>query len=219
MALVIDRRFRGPDESGNGGYTAGLIAGALGGGVMEVTLRLPPPLDEPLRLDAEGRVWDDHALIAEARPAELGIAAPDPVAWGDAKAAEDPDLDSPFPHCFVCGHARGPDGLHIHAGRVAGLDVFAATWEVAGDAFGPEFAWAALDCPGAYATGAPGRGPVLLGRLTAEIVRVPQAGERCVVVAWPLGAEGRKHAAGTALYTDGGELLALARALWLEPRR
>jgi hypothetical protein len=218
MAIVIANRFRGPEESGNGGYSAGVIAGELGGESVEVTLRLPPPLEELLRLDAEGRVWDDHALIAEARAGEVGIAAADPVAWGDALAASSPDLDSPFPQCFVCGHARGEDGLHIHAGPIENRGVHAATWEVREDTVGPEFVWATLDCPGAYATGVPGRGVVVLGRLTARIDRVPEAGERCVVVAWPLGSEGRKHAAGTALYTDGGELLGLARALWIEPR-
>jgi hypothetical protein len=35
---------------------------------------------------------------------------------------------------------------------------------------------------------------------------------------WPLGAEGRKHYAGTALYTAEGELLGVARATWVEPR-
>jgi hypothetical protein len=59
---------------------------------------------------------------------------------------------------------------------------------------------------------------VVLGRLTARVDRVPELGERCVVVAWPLGSDGRKHGAGTALYTDSGELLGLARALWIEPR-
>ncbi len=218
MAILIDSRFRGPAESGNGGYSAGVIARELGGSSVEVTLRLPPPLDEPLRLDAEGRVWDDHALVAEAVLGEVGIAASDPVAWGDARAAEAPDLDSPFPQCFVCGHARGPDGLHIHAGPIENRDVYAATWEVREDTVGAEFVWAALDCPGAYATGAMGRGSLVLGRLTARVDRVPGADERCVVVAWPLGSDGRKHAAGTALYTDAGELVGLARALWIEPR-
>jgi hypothetical protein len=219
MAIVIAHRFRGPESSGNGGYSAGLIARELGGGEVEVTLRLPPPLDEPLRLDEDGRVWDDHALIAEARSGEVGVAPPDPVAWGDARAAETPDLDSPFPQCFVCGHARGADGLHIHAGPIEGLDVCAATWEVGPDAVGPEFVWAALDCPGAYATGVPGRSTVVLGRLAARVQRVPEAGERCVVVGWPLGSDGRKHAAGTALFSADGELLGIARALWVEPRR
>lgn len=225
MAIVIDSRFRGPEASGNGGYTCGVIAQALGGDTalggddVEVTLRLPPPLDEVLRLDGEGCVWDDHALIAEARRMEVGISPPDPVAWGDARAAETPDLGSPFPQCFVCGAARVEgDGLRIFAGPVAGQDAVAATWTVRDDTVGPEFVWAALDCPGAYATGVPGRGVVLLGRLTARVERVPQAGERCVVVGWPLDSEGRKHGAGTALFTDAGELLGLAKALWVEPR-
>src|SRR5580765_2437622 len=51
MAIVIVRRFRGPDESGNGGYSAGLFAPAHGGDVVEVTLRLPPPLETALELD------------------------------------------------------------------------------------------------------------------------------------------------------------------------
>jgi hypothetical protein len=219
MAIVIASRFRGPESSGNGGYTCGVIAQELGGDGVEVTLRLPPPLDEPLRLDADGRVWDDHALIAEARRAEVGLAPPDPVAWGDAEAAETPDPGSPFPHCFVCGAERAEgDGLRIFAGPVGGRDAVAATWVVRDDTVGPEFVWAALDCPGAYATGVPGRGVVLLGRLTARVERVPQAGERCVVVGWRLASDGRKHGAGTALFTAGGELLGLGRALWVEPR-
>jgi hypothetical protein len=219
MSILIASRFRGPDTSGNGGYSAGLIAKELGGDEVEVTLRLPPPLDEVLRLDDEGRVWDDHALIAEARASVVGLTPPDAVSWGHAAAAEIPDLDSPFLHCFVCGAGREDgDGLRIFAGPVAGRDVFAATWTVRDDTVGPEFVWAALDCPGAYATGVPGRGTVVLGRLTARVDRVPQPGERCVVVGWHIDSEGRKHGAGTALFTDAGELLGLAKALWVEPR-
>jgi len=217
MAIVIDSRFRGPDDSGNGGYTCGVIARERGGEELEVTLRLPPPLDEWLRLDDDGRVWDDHALVAEVREGAVELEPPPPVGWDEAVAAQAPDLDSPFPHCFVCGHARA-DGLHIHAGAVEGRELVAAPWQVAADTVGPEFVWAALDCPGAYATGVLGRGAIVLGRLTARIERVPEAGERCVVVGWPLESDGRKHGAGTALFTDAGDLLGLARALWIEPR-
>ena len=152
-----------------------MIARERGSGETEVNLRLPPPLDEWLRLDDEGRVWDDHALVAEVRAGAVELEPPAPVSWDDAVAAQAPDLDSPFPHCFVCGHAR-TDGLHIHAGPVAGRDVVAAPWQVAPDAVGPEFVWAALDCPGAYATGVLGRGTIVVGRLTARVERVPQAG-------------------------------------------
>ena len=56
--LTIARRFRGPRTSANGGYASGLLAGAarelglddrLG---IEVTLRLPPPLERPLTVNA-----------------------------------------------------------------------------------------------------------------------------------------------------------------------
>ena len=64
----------------------------------------------------------------------------------------------------------------------------------------PEVVWAAIDCPGAYAPATPARGEVVLGRMTARIDRLPEEGERCVVVGWPLGEDGRKLFAGTALY-------------------
>ncbi len=216
MAIVIDSRYRGPEHSGNGGYTCGVIAREHGGDELEVTLLQPPPLDEWLRLD-DGRVWDDHALIAEVRQGEVGLEPPAPVSWQEAVASQSPDLDSPFPECFVCGHAR-EDGLHIHAGPVEGRALVAAPWEVAATTVGPEFVWAALDCPGAYATGVIGRGIVVLGRLTARVLRVPESAERCVVVGWPLASDGRKHGAGTALFAASGEVLGIARALWIEPR-
>ena len=45
--MIIAPRFCGPQDSGNGGYTAGLLAKQLGGSV-EVTLRQPPPLGRDL---------------------------------------------------------------------------------------------------------------------------------------------------------------------------
>lgn len=217
MAVTIAQRFRGPDDSGNGGYSCGAFALAHGIDEAEVTLRLPPPLETPLDV-AGGRVLAGDALVAEVAPARVELEPPAPVSFEAAAAAEAPDLTSPFPQCFVCGHARGADALHIHAGPVPGRDVHAATWTVAADTVGPEFVWAALDCPGAYATGALGRGTVVLARLAARVERVPQPGERCVVVGWHLGSDGRKHGAGTALFGEGGELLGVGRALWIEPR-
>jgi hypothetical protein len=217
MEVVISRRFRGPAGSGNGGYSAGRFAAAAGGGERVVTLRLPPPIDTALRVDGE-LVTDGPAVVANVEPARVEIDPPRFVPWDEAARAEEPDLDSPFPECFVCGHARGGDGLHIHAGPVAGTDLVAARWTVEEDTVGPEFAWAALDCPGAYAVMASRRGTVVLGRFAVRVDRVPGAGERCVVVGRALGGEGRKHRAATALYTDAAELLAVAEATWIEPR-
>src|SRR6185436_9559900 len=50
VVLTIDPRYRGPDTSGNGGYTCGLVAAHVAGDA-EVTLRLPPPLGRPLRVE------------------------------------------------------------------------------------------------------------------------------------------------------------------------
>jgi hypothetical protein len=187
------------------------------GAPVEVTLRMPPPLDVPLRVE-DGRVWHGDELVAETAPAAVGVEPPAPPPWDEAVAAQRVDPDSLFPECFVCGHARAPgDGLHIHAGPLGGGGLVAAPWTPAEDTVGAEFVWAALDCPGAYATGAMGRGIVLLGRFAARVDRVPEPGERCVVVGWPLGSAGRKHEAGTALYS-GDELLGVARAVWIEPR-
>jgi hypothetical protein len=49
-------------------------------------------------------------------------------------------------------------------------------------------------------------------------VRLPEEGETCIVTAWPLGEDGRKLYAGTALFAARGELLALARQTWIQPR-
>jgi hypothetical protein len=220
MELVIDRKFRGPTESANGGYTCGLLASFLHG-TAEVTLRLPPPLERDLEVVTDGplELRDGDAVVAEAAPAELDLDVPDPISFEEAAASALPEGDkgSVFPECFVCGWAR-EDGLRIYAGRVEGRELVAATWTPRDDAISSEFVWAALDCPGAYAVEFGQRGNPVLGRLTAHVEHLPHPGERCVVMGWPLGEEGRKLYAGTALYGEDGRVLGAARATWIMPR-
>jgi len=113
--------------------------------------------------------------------------------------------------------ARDGSGLAIHPGPVPGREGLVATTWTAHDV-SSEVIWAAIDCPGAYASGDPGRGEVVLGRMTARIDRLPEEDEPCVVAGWPLGEEGRKLFAGTALYGREGEPLAVARQVWILPR-
>ncbi|MEO1311844.1 MAG: hypothetical protein AAFV51_12910, partial [Pseudomonadota bacterium] len=80
----------------------------------------------------------------------------------------------------------------------------------------PEYLWAALDCPSAFALRPPPHRMMLLGALSAEIRRRPKTGERLVVMAWPKGTEGRKHFADSAILDEGGEAVAVANALWIE---
>jgi hypothetical protein len=56
----------------------------------------------------------------------------------------------------------------------------------------------------------------MLGRLTGEIMSPIEPGAPIIVIAWPIGSEGRKWEGGTALFTDAGELKALSRGLWIE---
>lgn len=218
--ISIARRYRGPVHSGNGGYSAGLLAQFVDGPA-EVTLRLPPPLERPLRVaPQDGRVWllDGEAIVAEAAPATVELELPKAPTRAEAEAATARHVrfgGEGFSECFTCG-IRPEDGLCIHAGPVEGTELHAAPWTARGVA--PEVVWAAIDCPGAYAVGGPGRGEVVLGRMAAQIRRLPEEGEECVVVAWPLGEDGRKLYAGTALFGADGEPLAWARQTWIEPR-
>ena len=220
--MTIDRRFRGPLDSANGGYAAGLLGSRLGGAA-QVTLRSPPPLERPLHVRRDGArllLEDAGTLVAEAVPIELDLVAPPRPSPGEAAAAaEGVSTWGPpeFAECFVCGVRDDGSGLGIHPGAVPGRDGLVATTWVAREV-APPVVWAAIDCPGAYAAGDPGRGEVVLGRMTARIERLPEDGERCVVVGWPLGEDGRKLFAGTALYGAAGDVLALARQVWIAPR-
>jgi hypothetical protein len=218
--LTIDARFNGPDGSANGGYTCGRIAALLGGNA-EVTLRSPPPLGRPLAVERVGnglRVLDGDTLVAEAAPGSIELDVPEPPSLDDARRAAEryPGFaEHAFPRCFVCGPEREPDdGLRVFAGPL-GDGRFAATWTTA--EVRPELVWAALDCPGAIAVGFPDRGETLLGRFAVRIDELPKLGENCVVLAWPLGEDGRKLFAGTALFGEDGRSLARARATWIAP--
>ena len=221
-SVTIARRYRGPLTTANGGYTAGLLGARLGRAA-EVTLRLPPPLERPLtvRRDADRlRLFDGELLVAEAAPGDPSLEAPAPPSPAEATAASDGvgAFGPPqFAECFVCGVRHDGTGLGIHPGAVPGRDGLVATTWVARDVT-PEVVWASIDCPGAYAVGETGRGEPVLGRMTARVERLPDDGETCVVVGWPLGEDGRKLLAGTALYGRDGDLLALGRQVWILPR-
>ena len=78
-----------------------------------------------------------------------------------------------------------------------------------------EFVWAALDCPGYFGAAGPDYPKALLGRITAAIHAGVRVGERCVVMGWLLGREGRKLHAGTALFGPDGNVRARAKQTWI----
>lgn len=220
--MRIPARYNGPPESANGGYTCGLLAAFLGGEA-EVTLRVPPPLERDLDVvRANGRVElrDGETLVAEAEPVSLEVDVPAPVSLADAEEASRRYAgfeEHAYDTCFSCGPAR-EDGLGVFAGPVEGRPgLVASPWTPEADVR-PEVVWAALDCPSGWAVDDFQRQGVLLGRMAARVLRLPEPGEPHVVMGWRVGEEGRKRYAGSALLA-GDEVLAWSRSTWIVPGR
>lgn len=228
---MIERRFRGPPASAQGGYAAGVVAERVAGASAAVSLRAPPPLDRPLSRrsgqDGAAALLDGERLLAEGAPADFDLDVPDAVSLADARAASalNPWGERhPFPGCFGCGPERSQDeAIAVTAGPLEGTDRFAGPWvplrEFAGEdgAVTPRFAWAALDCPTAPPV-VPLGATSVLGRLTARLVAPIVPGRPHTVVAWPIGHDGRKHRGGAAIHGPDGELCAYSEGLWIELR-
>ena len=232
--VTIDRRYCGPPDSGNGGYSCGTIAAALGDGPVEVTLRSPPPLDTPLELvdtgEEEVTASSGDGVVGVARRVDLDIDVPTFPGLAEAhRAAAAFDVDEyaathPFPTCFTCGPARREgDGLRCFPAPSVRNDV-TVVWpwtpglDVAGDdgAVSAEVVWAALDCLSGLSWYADGgeEGAIVLGRMAVDLRRRPAPDEQLVVGGWTMDADGRKRHAGSALWAADGEVLACSRTTW-----
>ena len=225
--VLIASRFCGPPSSGNGGYTAGMVAAPLSGAV-EVTLRSPPRLEHELDLQVTptgARLLDGDLLVAEARRVDFELPPPAPVAFERAVELSGHYVGFQrhhFPGCFVCGPSRAPgDGLRIFPGSEHPGEAVAAPFvpdASLADEHGhvkSEFVWAALDCIGYFAIAAPQYPVALLGRMTARVSGALRPGEPCVVQGSPIGREGRKLHAATALFGPDRQLRGLARQTWI----
>jgi len=225
MAIVIEEPFSGFPGVVQGGYLGGVLARALGGSV-EVTYRKPAAIGQALELeraDGKAALRAEGAVVAEAAPARVDLELPAPVDLEEARAASARYPGHgwhPFPLCFCCGPGRGSDGLRIFTGPVRGRELMAAVWtpeeRFAEDGAAPvEVVWAALDCPAIWglalrtAPGSPEK--IVSGRIAAEIRGRIEAGRPHLVLAWPLGAEGRKLFCAAAIFDERGEPLAVAR--------
>jgi len=238
-SIVIEKRFCGPPNSANGGYVCGLIAAHIDGDA-EVTLLAPPPLGRRLDIVAGERgveLREQGTTLATGRSIRMDVPELPIVSFSEAQDAvrRSPYDDSrhPLPMCFVCGPARlHGDGLRVRSVPLPARSdcktgTFAAPWvpysNLAGKDGGvaAEFVWAALDCPtgfaglGAQHLGLTGSERVLLGRMSARIEKRPSPGDRCTIVAWPTGRDGRKLFASSALLSPDGEFLAVAQATWI----
>ncbi len=224
--VVIDRRFNGPPDSGNGGYVCGLIAHAIEGPAVS-TLRKPPPLGRQLALettyDGKALLQDGESVIGEAVSEPLSLALPEPPPFEEAVEASRRYVGFEshlFPTCFVCGPGRAlDDGMRLYPGAIAERSIVATPWTP--DASMPheskrirdEILWAALDCT-SYFPHYPTK--AVLGRLHAEILHEARVGERYVVIGWKIGGEGRKLWSGSAVFDEDGTPCASASTTWIE---
>jgi hypothetical protein len=242
--LLVPRRFCGPPDSGNGGWTAGALATHLADEcpdnraevwpTVEVSLRRPPPLDTVLQVVTEEGTTTasgpDGTVVADARHVESALIEVDPVPFDEARAAESAYAGHtfhPFPTCFACGTAREEgDGLRIFPGALDRGGVaatwrphpsLAEDWHTYADASARASVaatWAALDCVGGWAGDLTER-LMVLGRMTTQITTLPVIGEEHVVVGARRGGEGRKTFTAASLYDSEGRVVARAEQIWI----
>src|SRR5438876_7545903 len=193
--IVIDPAFEGPPASAHGGYACGVLAPYVAADA-EITLRRPVPLGTGLRLAPHNgslALHNENDVLAEVAPTRLEDRTPQPPTFAEALAATAsfPGLLShPFPRCVGCGTGRTDSlALRIFPGPLAGRDLVAAIWCPSGEAtqdgfIKPEFAWAALDCPGGWAALRFGQvdRPAVLGRMAARLVGPITAHDAHIVV-------------------------------------
>jgi hypothetical protein len=220
--ISIAERFRGPPNSGNGGYVTGVIAGLLTGArfdlpqqqAAEVTLRAPVPLARTMRVERQGdtlKVLDADRLIAESALTTLTMEIPEPATWEQAllvrehspalKVGLHPWLKSErlgfHPICFCCGAELAADqGLHVYAAPVPARKQVAAAWTCH-----PTFADADGNIPPEIvctALDCPGQYAWL-----ADGTRTGMLGRLCVRIERPIRAHQRHVVIGWTMGAEG----------------
>lgn len=223
--LTIDRRFRGPRRSGNGGVSAGLAAGFLDGPAT-VRLRRPPPLDRPLTVQREStkvQVMDGDELVLHARPASerVEMTVDDDLLQRTFDRGTTPVPEGhPAPACFVCGPRS--DGLGICPTAVDGTELWATVWiperSVSSDGreVEPHVVWGALDCPAGFAVVRAGRAPLThfpaLTELTVTLDLPVRVGEPVAVWGWSSGQDDDRVDGSTAIIDADGVVKATGYA-------
>lgn len=224
--IEVGLRYEGIPGLALGGYLCGLAAGAIGA-TAEVSLRRPVRVPATLTHEygeASSVLRHQGEVVAEGRAYSSPFAQPPPVSLSDAQAAEATYAGlrvNLFPSCFACGPARSPgDGLRLFPGRVRQTEALACRWtpfpsSQADPTVPAEIVWAAVDCPGIWAlvlaTSPDSTERAVTGSIAAQLIHPVKAGQQYVVIAWPLGREGRKLYAGTAICSPDGEPQMMAK--------
>ena len=201
-------------------------------GPLRVTLRRPVPLELPLRIEppedgalvagdgdgAGARRWPSRRAAGRRR-----VATGRPRA-GARRAAATPALvaRAPVPACFGCGPLRDPaEAVALQVGPV-GDGVWATAWTPGAGLAARRTACSRRRSSGPRSTAraASPRCPrdrrrTCSAGIEGETLAPVHVGEEVVVLAWPLGHEGRKRWGATAICGAGGDLRARARATWI----
>lgn len=223
--LTIDRRFRGPRRSGNGGVSAGLAAAFLGGPAT-VSLRRPPPLDRPLTVQCESAevlILDGAEPVLHARPASERVepAVDRRLLQRTFERGTTPvPEDHAAPECFVCGPRD--DGLGICPAALDGTNLWATVWSpersVSSDGrqVDPHVVWGALDCPAGFAVVRAGRAPLThfpaLTEFTVTIDHPLRVGQPVAVWGWSTGGNDDHVDGATAIIDADGVVCATGYA-------
>lgn len=218
--IVVPADHTGPASSAQGGIAAGLLAAELEGPA-EVRLHAPPPLGTPLKVEAtatgfEARLDDTVILSARAAPVDIQVPSAD---LETARRSGYPAAHSIAPHCIVCGD-RHPRGLEVHPGPIEGSSVIGTEWTppawtaTESGTVRDDLVWGVLDCPGSWSFLAGGGFPEghfpALGSIVVELLAPIAVGEPVVVLGWPVGVDGRKYRAASALLALDGRTLAVS---------
>ena len=166
--IWLDRRFQGPTGSGQGGWTAHLLAERIDHPVT-MAIKAPVPLETELDVmhDVQNERWllvdhsGEHAqTVMVAEPWEATFADTEPVSIERAREARGRHGtlfdEHPVPFCFSCGLQH--DSMRVHAGPLAddpqgrfATDWTPPAWAVRSDGtVDPGTVWAAIDCTAAF---------------------------------------------------------------------
>ncbi|HBN26104.1 MAG TPA: hypothetical protein DD405_01380 [Desulfobacteraceae bacterium] len=226
--IIIDHKYCGYKHIGNGGYVCGVVAGHIDGAA-KITLVTSPPVDHPMILEKTGKkvfLKNGDVIVAKGEPSSLKIDnIPAPPTFKEAVEASQKSIaakGSLSPDCFVCGSNRlKGEGYRLFPGHLLKNESVAAPWiphNSLADESGfikPEFVWAALDCPGAYAVFDENiKGTILLGQLTADVRETLKPEEEYIVTGWKIGNQGKKYFAGSAVFSKKGKLCSVANSVW-----
>ena len=236
--VVIDRRFRGPPDSANGGYACGMLAAHLEPGPAVRGDPAGAPAARPRR--SRSRRANRAARAAgrrhaggrgPRRPSARASRSPSPVGLEDAERAREGSpmqTGPPLSECFVCGPDRAPRRRalrHLRAGaRTRGRAGRGTVRDRRDDGRrrrqpSPRARLVGARLPQRDRRDARARPGDQRAR-AAHRPDPPTPSRPATTTSrsgWPTGRDGRKCFSATAIARPrGGETLAVAKATWIE---